>query len=420
MRCCHHKLNFEFIYLCMHKILWLLLLVPISLSAQVTITGRIVNTADKSPVADASVFLNNSVIGNKTLSDGSFRLFNVKNGKYDLVVSCVGYKAHHQDITVNNNNIVMSEIALVTSVTELSEVKIKLTKPEPAHRRNRFLRIFTSEFLGRTKNASICKILNPELLDFDYDEKSDKLKATSSDFLIIENKALGYRIKYLLVSFLADPRNEIVSYTGSSLFEAMTGSVEQEMIWKKKRVEAYRGSQMHFLRACIAYQVPEEGFTVRKVVRTPTVGRPPDSLINVKLKTFAITSGVASMANDSVRYWSKMAKQPRYDQTVADRVLKIDEYIKLTKQKGIYGFGYTDWLMINYLHWSNGSNEHSTFVTFNGPYAYFDSNGVVFTPESCLIEGYWGAKRMAELLPVDYELPEEMYSIRNLKTKKER
>ncbi|SDP04881.1 CarboxypepD_reg-like domain-containing protein [Mucilaginibacter sp. OK268] len=392
----------------MYKIVLLLFLIPVSLSAQVTITGRVVNTADKNPVADASVFLNNSVIGNKTLNDGSFRLFNVKNGKYDLVVSCVGYKTYHQDVTVSNNNIVMSEIALVTNVNELSEVKIKVTKPEPAHRRNRFLRIFTSEFFGHTKNASECTILNPEQLDFDYDEKSDKLKATSSDFLIIENKALGYRIKYLLVSFLADPRNGIVAFTGSSLFEVMTGTSEQEITWQKKRVAAYKGSEMHFLRACMAYQVPEEGFTVRKVVRTPTVGRPPDSLINVKLKTFAITSGVASMANDSIKYWSKMAKQPRYDQTVADRVLKIDEYITLTKQKGIYGFGYTDWLMINYQHRSNGSNEHTTFITFNEPYAYFDSNGVVFTPESCLIEGYWGVKRIAELLPVDYELPADL------------
>lgn len=376
---------------------WVILFfLPFSVFAQNTITGKVISTADKNAVSDASVFLNNTTTGTKTLMDGSFSLSNIQDGGYKLIVSCVGYETYTQTIIVNKS-IHLDDIALSPKITGLNEVKITGKRP-PVNRL--FLRIFTAKFLGQTKNAGDCKILNPGIIHFVYDENSEKLTATTSDFLIIENKALGYRIKYLLVSFLSDERWSWASYKGVSFFEEMDSTGTQKMIWKKKRAETYRNSTMHFLRACISGQFNGEHFTVWKVVRTPSKTRLPDSVVREEINKL---SGYSNTSPELSK-WLEMAKQPPYDQAVDRKPPEIYEYIKRTDQKGIYAFGFQFTLMINYNNVSNGSDKNSSFVTFAAPYAYFDHNGILLTPENCIIEGYWGKKRMAELLPDNYEL----------------
>ncbi|GAC1556842.1 MAG: hypothetical protein NVS3B13_19230 [Mucilaginibacter sp.] len=61
------------------------ILQPFYSLAQFTISGRILNQADTRPLSNASVFLSNATIGDKTAINGSFLLQNVKPGKYDLV-----------------------------------------------------------------------------------------------------------------------------------------------------------------------------------------------------------------------------------------------------------------------------------------------------------------------------------------------
>jgi hypothetical protein len=385
----------------MRKLLLLLLFfIPSALQAQITITGKVISVTDKKPVANASIFLSNSKVGNMSLKDGSFTLSNVKNGQYDLVVTCIGFEPLHQTISVRGNDIQLPTIALKDKTSLLGEVKINGGKRKRDYKRERYIRIFTREFLGRTKNAAECKILNPDVLQFEYDEPTDRMHATATDFLVIENKALGYRIKYLLVSFEFDPINGTMYYTGPSVFEPMEGTTEQEDNWVNRRVNAYNGSMMSFLRACLVSNVSGAGFKVFELFRTPTIGREPDSLINAKVKFYSKhTAGIP-------QYWSKQSNMPKFDQ-YPGKVLKTNDYLNLTDEKGIYAFGYTPTihLMINYKHEQNGSNYHTSFITFLDKYTYFDSNGVISTPLKTVVEGYWQTLRIADQLPVDYELP---------------
>lgn len=394
----------------MRKLLLLLLFCPAMLFGQTIITGKVLSMVNKKPIANASVFLNNTGVGNTTNTDGVFKLNNVKNGRYDMVISCVGYEAITQKVTVYDNALKLSDIELMPKVTELREVKIGKARAKTDSKTNWYLRVFTQEFLGSTPNASYCKILNPELLDFNYDEHSEKLIATSADFLIIENKALGYRVKYLLTSFLKDPLNGIVSYTGLVAFEPLKGTFEEELLWQKKRAAAYLGSSMHFLRACIANTVLYNDFTVYKLIREPNPNRPPDSLILTKIKYFA-----GGMGSDSLRYWQAMFKEPRFTQEAGQTPLKSIEYIKYTDQKGAYAFGFDKPLLINYKHNANGTNARSSIVLFNEEYTYFDDNGVIFTPRNTTFELYWSKHRVADLLPVDYELPHNLKSLSQMK-----
>lgn len=373
----------------------LLFLFPVTLFAQGVITGSVL-TKPGNAVPDASVFLSNASVGTKTLENGAFTLNNVKYGQYDLVVSCIGFETYHETVLVNAEAITLPAIHLSPKITELKEVTVQYDTNRDKH-----VKMFLDEFFGRSENAAQCKLLNPEILNLTFEKKTGKLTGNTDDFLLIENKALGYKIKYLLASFEWNPQMGYISYTGSSVFEPMTGKSSDEKRWQKARIKAYRGSDMHFLRACIGQQVTEEGFIVYKVVRKPNPDRPADSLIKAKLQKFRpVLSTRVITLTDSLRYWNEKSRLPKYIELMDSKPLNSLDYIKLTQEKGIYAFGYPDYLRINYKN-----TQNSTTIKFEKEYAYFDNNGVILTPHNLLIEGYWGFNRIAELLPVDYELP---------------
>src|SRR3569833_1150994 len=98
---------------------------PLATRAQLTIKGRILNQADTKPVANASVFLSNASVGNKTADNGTFLLGDVKPGKYDLVISIVGFDTYKQVVTVENSNIVLPDILIFPKTFALKAVTIK-------------------------------------------------------------------------------------------------------------------------------------------------------------------------------------------------------------------------------------------------------------------------------------------------------
>ncbi|GAB3919996.1 carboxypeptidase-like regulatory domain-containing protein [Mucilaginibacter myungsuensis] len=386
------------------RYLFLLLFVyPLNLAAQTTMSGKVLSLVNQKPVADASVFLNNTSIGTKTDAAGTFTLSNVKNGKYDLIVSCVGFEAVSQGVVVQDNKVQVPDIQLMPKVTELREVKIGKKNTRVDSRRARLLRMFMQEFLGNTANASQTKILNPEILYLDYDEEQQKLTASTQDFLIIENKALGYRTKYLLTSFVKDPLNNILQYTGASAFEQIKGTPEQQTEWQNKRVKTYLGSAMHFLRACTENAVGQNDFTVFKLQRTPNPDRAPDSVILRKIRYFTDVK-----ERDSAIYWSTMFQEPRFAYSVPKVKLDAKEYIKATDQKSFFALYHPNILMVNYKNNNANANANSTLIIFGDQETYFDSNGIILSMRDNKFERYWSELRFADQLPADYELPRSL------------
>jgi hypothetical protein len=374
-------------------LIFLLLLVPGIALSQNTISGKVVSLSGKSAIVGASVFLNNASAGCITNNDGSFTMGNVKDGQYDLVISCIGYEAWQQKISVYNTRIVVPTIKLVPKINVLKEVKILSDKA-----RNRYLNIFLAEFFGLTDYARDCKLLNPEILDFKYDKETTMLTASADDFLLIENAALGYKIKYLLQSFMFESRIQRVSFAGYSVFEPMKGSHSRENRWQKRRVEAYSGSLMHFLRSCRRNLVHEEGFKVQKVTRI--LMRPPDSVIFAKLKFYNDQPPEAKGHFDSLQHWQEILQKPKYGQAIQPDLLKSTDYLKVTNKKGVYALSYPGVLSVKYK-----KGIKNSIATFQRPFALFDDNGILADSESSKMEGYWGAQRVADMLPVDYEIP---------------
>ncbi|RYY36821.1 MAG: carboxypeptidase-like regulatory domain-containing protein [Sphingobacteriaceae bacterium] len=355
----------------------LLFLFPALAFAQVKISGRIINSIDNKPIEKASIFLANATVGNSSNNEGNFTLFNVKPGQYEVVVSVLGFEAHHMMVMVNNADINLYDIKLIPKSIALKEVSVT-----PDNKWFEKYRLFKYEFLGPSKLAAKCKILNPEVLSLQYEEGNKNVLTGSSDeFLQIENQELGYRIKYLLSKFIRNGKTGLVYYEGSPLFEEMKGKPSKIKKWKKKRLEVYKGSGMHFLRSVLASRLAEEGFEVRRLIR-PTDSAKRTMFGNVQM----------------------LVKTP----------LTVNDFTRLTDQHGLYALAFDNHLYVIYtkrrvrynfrpVYMPKDAPDYATsIIGFEDKYGFFDSNGVIVNPAGVIFEGTWAGQRMAEMLPIDY------------------
>lgn len=365
-----------------------------------------INAADKKPVPYASVFLSNSVVGARTNDDGTFSLTNVRPGQYDLVISFIGFETHHQTIIAENGTLALTDIAIIPKTTQLKEVTIG--PPDP--HRNENLDIFIKAFLGRSANAAQCKIVNPDAINISFDAGTRILSASSDEFLIIENKALGYKVHYQLNKFSKDYLNNFTYYEGSVLFEDIAGKPSQHKKWLKNRLEDYKGSDMHFLRSIFADRLTEEGFRTLKLIRKPNPARPPDSQIRAKLRYFALRSH-----SDSLSVWQAKLRLPKMAEYLVKTPMPINNFVKRTDHPNMLALQYADYLYIIYTKKPDQGNNGQVYqpidmptyptsiIGLNTTYAAFDSNGVFIDPTATTYEGEWTNHGVADLLPVDYD-----------------
>jgi hypothetical protein len=269
---------------------FLLLFVHTSVFAQKTITGKVLST-DNTPLEGAAVYLNSTSIGTTTNENGEFEL-RVKEGNYDLIASYLGFETAQfsLDTKIIHQPIIFK---LTPKSNLLNEVVVSGKKNTmSAEDRAYFMSRFKRTFLGKTDLAQECKILNEEVIEFEFDLFSKTLEAYISKPIIIENKGLGYRIYYDLVHFELSPQR--VSYLGYTRYENLKGSKRKMKKWKKRRRIAYNGSNMHFLRSIQNETVKQEGFVVDQYIRVPNPNRPSDSIIDLakkRLRTLVQTHG---------------------------------------------------------------------------------------------------------------------------------
>ncbi|MCC8423335.1 carboxypeptidase-like regulatory domain-containing protein [Mucilaginibacter sp. UR6-11] len=372
-----------------------------------SITGKVTSKETKSPVQRASVFLSNSSFGTISLADGTFALYKLRPGQYTLVVTAVGFEDFTKKIQVDDESVTVN-VELSPKTIQLREVTISTTA-KADWKRN--FEQFKKDFLGTDENAKLCQILNPDVLYFTYHKRQLTLEAETDNFLVIDNRGLGYRVKFLLKDFKSDAISGVITYGGERLFEDLPGSAAQKKIWQKNRDIAYYGSPMHFYRSLYTDKLAEDGFEMRRLTRYPNPDRPSDQIIHQKINRFkSINRG------DSVNHWIEIANLSKYTQ---ERVTQIPWYsyevLRKTGQQGIYAITFPNYLYVMYTKKRDETNYKDIFrpldmpnyeisvVTLynNPPYALFDKNGIVISGEP-LYEGTWSKARLSELLPVDY------------------
>lgn len=387
---------------------FLLLILPSVLLGQgLTVSGKVINKDGGRPVAGASVFLSNSSFGTTSGVDGSFSLNRLRAGQYTLVVTAVGYGEFNKIIMVN------ADLADITITIEQKPIVLREVTISGTSRAdwNRNYEMFKKDFIGTDANAKECVVINPKVLDFTYRKSRQTLIASSDEFLIVENKALGYRVKFLLNAFSADKLEGRISYEGKRLFEELPGSASQKKKWQAKRDRAYYGSAMHFFRALYQDKLNEEGFEMRRYIRTLDPLRPSEAVFQKLRERYRYFP-----TPDSLNYLYSLYSRPKYiGQKLASVPWYALEVLRAGPEPGLFAITFPDYLYVIYKKREETQDfkdiyrpldmpnyEVSVLTLFNNPpYALFDSNGIV-VGESPLFEGAWSKPRLSELLPVDY------------------
>jgi hypothetical protein len=223
------------------------------------IRGTVYDKSNNSRINFASIYLNGTFVG--TLSDlnGNFELDISKNASMPLTISYIGYYS----VTLTGFSTDKPLLIYLTpKIYEMNEVVI--SSQSLARRRRANLNLFKNVFLGTTANAKNCEILNEGDITFNYDSDRDTLKAFASKPILINNKALGYKITYYLDRFEYHKKDRTMLITGSQIFnEDYAVEETHKQLYERRRKNAYLGSRMHFFRALWADDLISAGFTVK-------------------------------------------------------------------------------------------------------------------------------------------------------------
>ncbi len=212
-----------------------------------------------------------------------------------------------------------------------------------------------------------------------------------------------------------------LDYRGSVFFEEMTGTPSQERRWQKRRHEVYEGSIMHFLRSAVKNQMEKDGFRVQQLANYPNPERPPDSMISARIKYYSELKSPTNIQLDSLSFWVRKSKLPKTFQKLMPYPLTEQEIIKTIDIPGQYALScdndglYLAYNKHHHYHISdqlkyldNRSNTENTLINFGSPNIFFNSSGIISTLTVSYFMVHGAGKRVAELLPIDYETPEDM------------
>lgn len=334
-----------------------------------SVLGKVLDAETKQPLQGASAYCQNTTQGTISNSQGLFYM-HLPNGGYDMVVTYTGYE---KKIIRISNNQPLADTLLVELAKEdksLTEVAVVASTEDPDGL-NKYGKFFSENFIGNTGYSSQVTIQNPEVLHFFYSKKRNRLKITAKEDVIILNYSLGYKIRYQLDSFSYDYTSNITQYTGSPLFQEMDSTEAMKTQWKKNRAHTYLGSRLHFMRSFYDSSLTQQGFIIEKLNddSQSVKGTFITNLYNAQ--DYAADSGDVEI-NWTGRY------RISYGNVLPDKQFLVEYKLPPSTR-----------FQITVLDIANG------FV--------IEKNGYFYEQYDVINNGYWAWKKLAELLPYDYQ-----------------
>lgn len=362
----------------MKKIIPVIILFISSLTAfsqanYIVITGKVVLASSKQPLQGASVFAQNTTLGTATDADGNFKLY-LPDGGYTLSVTFTGYNTESRRISTSDASDRTVLFEMSEKEKEMEAVAIVSTG-EVKDGWIKYGQFFTDKFIGQTTNSAACVLKNPEILKFYFSKKRNRLKVVAAEPLLIENRALGYNIKYALDSFTYEYHTEVSVYTGSPLFEEKTSTDSVQIIkWNIARQNAYKGSLLHFMRSLYERRLKEEGFEIQFLVN-----------INDKDTSLPLKDPYKALnytKDDSSLLVEIKPNQPRVG------VIYLNE-----KPSEVYRTLLPD---------EPSDFQFSVIGFLTKEFLGIEQNGYYFDQEDLAISAYWTWDKVGDLLPYDY------------------
>lgn len=385
-------------------------------AATPSIYGVVKDSDTGEPIEGANVYIANSLYGTSTDGEGKYSIDDLPPGIYDLIVSHVSYNFTEMEIRVDDNSKFNYDFLLIKQSYELQQMTVEAEVDDDWQD---MFEIFFENLVGLTKNAQSTTILNSYVIDLAYTD--DGVLTASADVpLIIENKALGYKISYFLNSFNYSETN--TNYTGMPVFEEMQPEdSDQQEEWEENRLRTYCGSFRHFLTAISSNKKNEGNFRQVRVI-TDYVSEIiyeydeeyqddlhlsySDTLYLVKhgfnvihlmeLKFQPSDSPFPSLLNTNRILYSGrnsseyMLQFPRFLQIVYDREREEREYLE---SLGKY---------------HKQPEKQVSAIALNSPSVTIDTKGQQSGENTIQKFGYWTFERLADLLPSEYEVPDSV------------
>jgi hypothetical protein len=384
--------------------------------AQIKIEGTVYDS--EGVLEGAAVYLNNTMLGTTTDINGKFML-PVKIGQYDLIVSYLGYKKINYSLNTSSYSKPLV-FALEKEENTLDEIVIKKIVYDDEWKYN--FKSFRNEFIGRNDLAKDCKILNPKDVYFNYNKKTNTLKAYTKKPLKIKHKSLGYLITYELESFIRN--KNYITYLGYSKYKELKGGKRKQKLWKKNRKKAYNGSQIHFYKSILNNTFSSEGFIVNQFKRVPNPKRPSEDEIKKARQLLFLNRGlmidfskkitIPKNALDSALVTVRKSRLPKFADYLYRSKLKKEEII--TFKNNVHHLTFDNNLSIVYTR----EKEEMGYITRNvfskkrkplsqtssiiplNKKIILDITGVLVNPLDVIYEGYWSYEKFASSLPLDY------------------
>jgi len=346
------------------------------LAQDYNVSGVVVN--DKGdPLKGATVFIGGSERVMPTDENGRFSFGHIPPGSFQLSVQMIGFAPEIRNIIVKNAAIMVA-IKLQSKPVSLAVVNIG---KKGAWARN--FEIFKRVFLGQSANARQCIIVNPQVVDFST--RKGLLEAEADDFLIIENKRLGYRVRYLLQDFSYNYDEGVVLYHGDCSFEELDGTTEQKSLWAQNRLKTYQGSFMHFLRSVSANNTLENGFIVRPLYG---YGR-------LRVDSSVVDPYKVVIKNRQVKFDSLITA---IDSNFISFRFKKLYIIYDPKKAATFGANVSDNIRTKVI------DNDASLLRLAANEAIIDKKGST-DYRDFFIQGYWTNARVGDQLPVEYKPP---------------
>ena len=314
----------------------LFLILSFEVSAQF-VQGQILIFGTDEPLPNASIYYDGMYKGGISDENGNFRLVSAGSTKVPIIISAVGY---HSTTIADYTSNEFIKVYLEPRTYSLDAVVVTfdgMTREEKEA-------IFKTEFIGISDNSRQCEILNLDDINLVYNRKRGTIEAFSDGPIILNNKALGFKITYYLEQFKYSRGN--IFFAGNYFFEPDTTLTDRNLARvEKRRREAYLGSRMHFIRSLYNDQLTKEGY----------------SFLNLPRKT------------------------QDYSGLVVDRENGRSIYLKSR-------------LAVMY----KGNSRGVTFLDRNQDFTFIDKNGF-YDPNGISWSGAMASQRMGDLLPFEYK-----------------
>lgn len=242
--------------------------------------------------------------------------------------------------------------------------------------REQMLKAFYRQFLGTSRSARSCRILNEEDIILYYDKNERLLSAVCYKPIRIENRHLGYNIHLDLNYFNIKYRGKTIrgddvsstGFEGSFFFEDILPDNETIKI---RRHQVYDGSAAHFLRTITNGKWKKSDNIIYRDAEY-ILYKDGDRLGRYAENCFTIS--------DSLSYKKVMLDYiiQQRNETYEGRPLVAKLYVLRNQKK-------------------------SELIFFKDQFVV-DGSGLMKNPEDILFKGYMGSQRIGDQLPVDYGL----------------